>query len=86
VQTTYGADHLQIRIADPTHCAEARGDRMDGEGADRMPPDELAALLADNVAPEDYDTLLAVIAPAIDAAADDQTQTYWEAVYAALIQ
>lgn len=64
-------------------CGEARGN---GEGADRMPPEELAALLAENVAPEQYDALLAVVAAAIDAAPDEEMAAYWQAVYAALTQ
>jgi hypothetical protein len=64
-------------------CAEERGDGMDG---DLMPPEDLAAILAENVAPEQYDALLAVVAAVIDAAPNEETQAYWEAVYAALTQ
>jgi hypothetical protein len=61
-------------------------DRRGGDGTDSMPPEDLAALLAENVAPELYDDLLAVVAAAIDAAPDDETQAYWQEVYAALTQ
>jgi hypothetical protein len=49
-------------------------------------PEELAALLADNVAPAQYDTLVAVVAAAIDAAPDEQTAAYCQAIYDALTQ
>ncbi len=62
-------------------CGGSRGDGMDS-----MTPEELGALLADNVTPELYDALLAVVAAAIDAAPDETTEAYWQAVYAALTQ
>lgn len=67
-------------------CDQPRGDAMGGEDADLMPPEELAAVLAENTAPEQYDALLAIIGAAIDAAPDEETQAYWQAVYAALTQ
>jgi len=33
-----------------------------------------------------YDSLLTIILDAIDAAPDEETQAYWQAVYAALTQ
>ncbi len=50
------------------------------------PPAELAAQLAANVWPELYDGLLAIVLATIDAAPDEGTQAYWQAVYAALTQ
>jgi hypothetical protein len=49
-------------------------------------PDDLAADLAANVWPALYDDLLGIILATIDAAPDEETQAYWQAVYAALTQ
>jgi hypothetical protein len=43
-------------------------------------------VLAANVAPELYGDLLNMVLNAIEDAPDDETQAYWEAVYAALTQ
>jgi hypothetical protein len=51
---------------------------------DLLPPEEVAAILAENVAPEQYDALLAVVAAVIDAAPNEERKAYWEAVYVAL--
>lgn len=55
-------------------------------GDEPLSPEEMAAQLAENVWPELYDNLLFVVAGAIDAAPDDETQAYWQAVYAALTE
>jgi hypothetical protein len=58
----------------------------DAPGGGLPDPDELAADLAANIWPELYDGMLAVIVGAIDAAPDEETQAYWQAVYAALTE
>jgi hypothetical protein len=62
-------------------CGEARGDSMGS-----TPPEELAALLAENVAPDTYDTLLVVVAGAIDGTSDEEARAFCQAVYDLLAQ
>jgi len=57
-----------------------------GGGGEQRSPEETAELLADNVAPELYNGLVAVVAAAIEAQPDDETRAYWEAVYEALTE
>jgi hypothetical protein len=74
------------------NCPDCEGGDgpMGGDGAmgldEPLTPEEMAAQLAANVAPELYDNLLFVVAGAIEAAEDDETQAYWQAVYDALTQ
>jgi hypothetical protein len=58
----------------------------DGGAGEQRTPEELAKLLADNVAPELYDGLVYVVGQAIEAQPDDESRAYWEAVYAALTE
>lgn len=60
------------------------GDGPAGGGGESLDPEHLAAMLAENIWPELYDDLLAVVLQAIETARDQATQAYWEAVYAAL--
>jgi hypothetical protein len=46
----------------------------------------LAAALADNVWPELYDGLLAMVLETIDAAPNKEVEAHWQAVYVALTQ
>jgi len=59
---------------------------LDDEGAEPPSPQELARQLVANVWPELYGDLLAMVAAAIDAAPDEETQAYWQAVYDALTE
>ena len=59
----------------------------DQDGGGGLPdPQELAKQLADNIWPELYDDLVAIVAENIDLQPDDESRAYWEAVYAALTE
>jgi len=58
---------------------------QDGGGG-QLSPEELAKVLADSVSPELYDDLVAIVAANIDLQPDEDSQAYWEAVYAALTE
>jgi hypothetical protein len=64
--------------------------RMNGGGEDDtgggLSPEQMAALLAANVDPADYDSLVARIAEYVAQQEDPDEAAYWEAVYNALIQ
>jgi hypothetical protein len=51
-----------------------------------LPAEDLAAELAANIWPELFEDLLSMVAGLIDAAPNEETQAYWQAVYAALTQ
>ena len=53
---------------------------------DSMTAEEVAALLAESIDPEECDGLVAIVAAAIDAAPDEEHAEFWEAVYAILTQ
>ena len=65
------------------NCPGCEG--QDGGGG-QLSPQELAAQLAASVAPELYNDLLALIAANIELQPDEESQAYWEAVYAALTE
>jgi hypothetical protein len=69
-------------------CSQQRGDMMyeGGEGLPGLPAEELAAELAANIWPELYPDLVAMVAANIDLQPHDESQAYWQAVYAALTQ
>jgi hypothetical protein len=79
--------------ADCPGCSQQDGDGMNGmmyEGGEglpgMLPPEELAAQLAANVWPELYPDLVAMVAANIDLQPDEESQAYWQAVYAALTE
>jgi hypothetical protein len=71
-------------------CPGCQGGRNEGgeggEGPPDLPAEDLAVELAANVWPELYDDLLGMILETIRVAPNEATQTYWQAVYAALTQ
>jgi hypothetical protein len=71
---------------DCSGCDGGRGDGGEGYPPEWPAPEELASDLAANVWPELFDGLLTIVLDAIDAAPDEGTQAYWQAVYAALTQ
>jgi hypothetical protein len=75
----------RIRSGD-CDCGDSRQGGDGGEGLDWITPEELAALLGDNIAPELYEALLTMVAAAIDAAPDDENQAFWETAYGILTQ
>jgi hypothetical protein len=69
-------------------CSQQRGDMMyeGGEGLPGLPAEELAAELAANIGPELFNDLLSMVLTTIETAPDEESQAYWQAVYAALTQ
>jgi len=68
-----------------TRCGMEGGDAPMG-GDQPLSPEELAKELAANIWPELYADLVAMVAANIELQPDEESQAYWQAVYAALTE
>jgi hypothetical protein len=73
---------VHAECCDPD-CPGCQGDGLDGNDPG---PEQFAAELAEAVGDEYYENLLTLVLNLVDAASDEETQAYWQAVYAALTQ